>query len=149
MIVVAVLLLCGLAGSVGAPPAVRRARRSSPVIAVLGLIGVSAQPGVSLHGYVPTVVGLLLGYLILSTLIDRLHRWRSRDGPRTPSTARRGFLGWTVVVGAAAAVAAVGGQLLASAAGAVRSARERLGTARRGRARRAAAGRSRPGHAAS
>ena len=128
IIVIAVLILCGLAGQF------ERVRRFGgagifAVVAVLGLIGVAAQPGVSINAYLPTVVGLLLGYMILSTLIAKLHRWRPRRAapPDEPnSAARRDFLGWTVVVGALAAAAAVGGQLLAGAATAVSSAREKL-----------------------
>ena len=128
IIVIAVLVLCGLAGQF------EWARRFGgagvfAVIAVLGIIGIATQPGVSINAYVPTVVGLLLGYMILSTLIAKLHRWRPRraaPSDEPDSQARRNFLGWTVVVGALAAAAAVGGQLLAGAATAVSSAREKL-----------------------
>ena len=67
--------------------------------------------------------------MILSTLIAKLRRWRPRRAAASDepdSQARRNFLGWTVVVGAVAVVAAVGGQLLASAANAVSSARQKL-----------------------
>ena len=125
MITIAVLALTGLAGRL------EYARRFAgaavfAIVAVLGLIGISAQPGITPVAYVPTIVGLLLGYLILSSLISRLHSWRSPLGLES-ATARRRFLGWTITVGAAAVVAAIAGQLLANAAGAVRSARERLG----------------------
>ena len=99
------------------------------MVAVLGIIGIAAQPGVSVNAYVPIVVGLLLGYMILSTLITKLHRWRPRramPSDEPDSQARRNFLGWTVVVGVVAAAAAVGGQLLAGAASAVSSARDQL-----------------------
>ena len=103
IIVIAVLLLCALAGQV------EWARRFGgavvfAVIAVLGIIGIASQPGVSITAYVPIVVGLLLGYMILSTLIAKLHRWRPRratPSDEPDSQARRNFLGWTVVVGAA------------------------------------------------
>ena len=128
MVVVAVLLLCGLAGRVE----LRRRFAGAAVfalVAVLGLIGVSAQPGASPTAYVPTLVGLLLGYIILNTLITKLRYWRPRHGAEDAeahSAARRNFLGWTLVVGAIAAAAAVGGQLLAGAATAVNNARERI-----------------------
>ncbi len=125
MIVIAVLALAGLAGRL---EYVRRFAGAAvfAIIAVLGLIGISAQPGITPAAYVPTIVGLLLGYVILSTLITRLHRWRPPGGPESAS-ARRTFLTWTIAAGAAGAVAAIAGQLLSNAAGAVRSARERLG----------------------
>ena len=128
IVVVGVLLLCGLAGRVE----LRRRFAGAAVfalVAVLGLIGVSAQAGASPTAYVPTLVGLLLGYLILSTLITKLRSWRPRHGTEdveAHSAARRNFLGWTLVVGAFATTAAVAGQLLAGAATAVNSARERL-----------------------
>ena len=129
IIVVAVLLLCALAGQLELQ---RRFAGAAvfAMVAVLGIIGISAQPDATVAAYVPTAVGLLLGYMILSTLIGRLQRWRSavttaQDG-EAQSAARRNFLAWTIVVGAAATVAAVGGQLLASAASAVDSAREKL-----------------------
>jgi DMSO/TMAO reductase YedYZ molybdopterin-dependent catalytic subunit len=128
LIVLGVLALCGLAGLLE----YRRRFAGAAifaVVAVIGLIGVSAQSGIRPYAYVPTIVGLLLGYLILRTLITRLQRWRHRatEDVRPESADRRSFLGWTLVVGAASTVAAVGGQLLVNAASAVQSARNRLG----------------------
>ena len=55
------------------------------------------------------MVGLLLGYMILSALIGQLRRWRlpqaAAEDSEAQSAARRRFLGWTIVVGAAAAAA--------------------------------------------
>ncbi len=123
MIILGVLALAGLAGRL------EYARRFAgaavfAIIAVVGLIGISAQPGVPPTAYLPTIIGLLLGYVVLSTLINRLHGWRAADDES--GRARRTFLTWTLAAGAVGAVAAVAGQLLANAAGAVRSARERL-----------------------
>jgi DMSO/TMAO reductase YedYZ molybdopterin-dependent catalytic subunit len=129
MIVLGVLALCGLAGRLE----YRRRFAGAAVfagVAVIGLIGVSAQPGVHANAYVPTIVGLLLGYLVLHTLITKLHGWgrhRSAGNAEAESAGRRSFLAWTLVVGAASAAAAVGGQLLASAVSTVQSARDRLG----------------------
>ena len=73
------------------------------MVAVLGLIGVGAQPEVTSAAYVPTIVGLLLGYMILSALIGRLQQWRSpsaaAENAEAQSAARRKFLGWTILVG--------------------------------------------------
>src|SRR5829696_2032060 len=123
VIVVAVLLLCGLAGRLE----YRRRRAGAAVfagIAVLGLLGVSAQPGITLIGYLPTVLGGVFGYLILGALLDRLRRWRAI--PTGDPLARRQFLTWVVATGAAAVVATVGGQLLARATSAVQTARDRF-----------------------
>ena len=46
------------------------------VVAVLGMIGIAAQPDVTFAAYVPVIVGLVLGYMILSTLIGKLQEWR-------------------------------------------------------------------------
>jgi len=128
MVVAAVLGLCGLAGRLELG---RRYAGAAvfALIAVLGLVGVSAQPGAAITAYVPTILGLLFGYLILRTLITKLRQWRPRraaDPTEYHSEARRAFLGWTLAVGVLGAAAAVGGQLLAGAATAVNSARERL-----------------------
>jgi DMSO/TMAO reductase YedYZ molybdopterin-dependent catalytic subunit len=129
IIVVGVLVVCAIAGELE----LRRRFAGAAlfaVVAVLGLSGVGAQHDVTFAAYVPTVVGLLLGYMILSTLIGKLQKWgpsgaASVNG-QAQSAARRNFLGWTIVVGAAAAVAAITGQLLTGASTAVNAAREKL-----------------------
>jgi DMSO/TMAO reductase YedYZ molybdopterin-dependent catalytic subunit len=129
IIVAAVLIICGLAGELESR---RRFAGAAvfAVVAVLGLIGVGAQPDVTLPAYVPTMVGLLLGYMILSVLIGKLEQWNlsrtTAENAAAQSVARRKFLTWTIVAGAAAAVAAITGQVLASASTAVSAARERL-----------------------
>jgi DMSO/TMAO reductase YedYZ molybdopterin-dependent catalytic subunit len=129
IIVVAVLTLCAIAGQLEWR---RRFAGAAvfAVVAVLGIIGIGAQPDATIAAYVPTIVGLLLGYMILSALISKLQRWRSAPAATTDgaaqSAARRNFLAWTIVIGAAAAVAAVTGQLLASASSAVDTARQKL-----------------------
>ena len=129
IIVVAVLIICGLAGELEW----RRRFAGAPlfaVVAVIGLVGVGAQPEVTISAYIPTIVGLLLGYMILSALVSSLQQWRQPDAVakegEAGSAARRKFLAWTIAVGAASAVAAVTGQLLASASSAVDTAREKL-----------------------
>jgi DMSO/TMAO reductase YedYZ molybdopterin-dependent catalytic subunit len=129
IIVVAVLIICGLAGELEWRRRFAGAALFA-IVAVLGLIGVAAQPGVTFTDYVPTIVGLLLGYMILSTLIGKLQRWgpsrTAAANGEAQSVARRNFLAWTIVVGAAGAVAAITGQVLASASSAVDAAREKL-----------------------
>ncbi len=126
MIILGVLLLCGLAGRLEYRHRFAGAAIFA-VVAVIGLIGISAQPGVGANAYVPTIVGLLLGYLILHALITKLRRWRRGPAAGDAQSAdRRSFLAWTLVAGTAGAVAAVGGQLLANAVTAVQSARARM-----------------------
>ena len=131
IIAVAVLAVAGLAGQLE----LRRTYAGAvlfALLAVLGVVGVSARVGSSLIGYVPILVGLLIAYMLLRTMIDRLWRWRPRraqdegevGGPS--SDARRSFLRLTTIVGAAAVLGAIGGRVLASAATAVSDARSRL-----------------------
>ena len=129
IIVVAVLILCAIAGQLEWRRRFAGAALFA-VVAVLGIIGIGAQPDATIAAYVPTIVGLLLGYMILSALISKLQQWRSAPAAATDgaaqSAARRNFLAWTIVLGAAAAVAAISGQLLASASSAVDTARQKL-----------------------
>jgi DMSO/TMAO reductase YedYZ molybdopterin-dependent catalytic subunit len=129
IIVAAVLIICGLAGELEWRRRFAGAALFA-VVAALGLVGVGAQPDVSFAAYVPTMVGLLLGYMILSALIGQLQRWRlpqaAAENSEAQSVARRRFLGWTIVVGAAAAAAAITGQLLVNASNAVNTARDKL-----------------------
>lgn len=127
LVVLGVLALCGLAGQLE----LRRHFGGAAVfavVAVVGWIGVGVRAGSSLSAYVPTLVGLLIGYMILSSLITRLRRWFAKraapDGPT--SDARRSFLSATILLGTLAAVAAVGGRVLASAATAVNDARAKI-----------------------
>ena len=128
-IVAAVLIICALAGELEWR---RRFAGAAvfAVVAVLGLIGISAQPGATISDYVPTIVGLLLGYMILSTLISKLQQWSPQDAVAkdggAQSAARRKFLAWTILVGAGSAVAAITGQLLTRASSAVNTVRENL-----------------------
>jgi DMSO/TMAO reductase YedYZ molybdopterin-dependent catalytic subunit len=129
IIVVAVLIICGLAGELEWRRRFAGAALFA-VVAVIGLIGVTAQPDATFAAYVPTIVGLLLGYMILSTLVGKLQQWRppqaSPENREAQSVARRTFLTWTILAGAAAAAAAITGQVLASASTAVSTAREKL-----------------------
>jgi DMSO/TMAO reductase YedYZ molybdopterin-dependent catalytic subunit len=128
-IVAAVLIVCALAGELEARRRFAGAALFA-VVAVIGIIGIAAQPGASITAYVPTIVGLLLGYMILSTLISKLHQWRPPQDAavdrEVQSPARRNFLAWTIVIGAASVVAAITGQLLARASSTVNTVRENL-----------------------
>ena len=99
-------------------------------IAVIGLVAIALGAGSTAASYVPTVVGLLLAYMLLNTLVTRLRRWRparaalAQDRPADP--ARRGFLVATGVFGVLAATAAVGGRVLVGAANRISAARTGL-----------------------
>ncbi len=101
------------------------------LLAGLGLVGVSARVGDSLRGYVPTVIGLLIGYVLLHTLIERLWRWQPRRAAAEQDggarwDARRRFLRLTILTATVAAVAGISGRLLTGAANSVSQAREKL-----------------------
>jgi DMSO/TMAO reductase YedYZ molybdopterin-dependent catalytic subunit len=124
-----VLVVCGLAGQL------ERSRRYAGAIVFAALAGIAilalkAAPDVPVRGYVSVLLGLTIGYLVLSAMINRLRQLRPATSA-SPSTAaqsadRRRFLGLTVLVGATAAAAAVTARVLLNAAGAVTSARARF-----------------------
>jgi DMSO/TMAO reductase YedYZ molybdopterin-dependent catalytic subunit len=126
IVALGVVALCALGG-------VAELRRSGAgaavfaLVAVVGLVAVALGSGTNVGAYVPTVVGLLLAFMLLSTLVTRLRRWRparavpGADGPDDP--ARRGFLVATSVFGVLAAAAAVGGRVLVGAANRVSAVR--------------------------
>ncbi|SDT41045.1 DMSO/TMAO reductase YedYZ, molybdopterin-dependent catalytic subunit [Friedmanniella luteola] len=126
IITVAVLVVCAFAGQAE----LRRRFGGAAVfavVAVLGLAGVAARAGAQPMAYLPTVVGLSLGYLLLRTMVDRLETWRDAAAAAQPtSTARRGFLRLALVTGGLAAVGAVAGEVLLGAATRVNQARLRL-----------------------
>jgi DMSO/TMAO reductase YedYZ molybdopterin-dependent catalytic subunit len=128
IIVLAVLALCGLAGRLEQ----RRPYGGGLVfgaIAAVGLIAVLTGGQASLRGIVPTILGLLAGYLLLRALVARLVHWSTvaaRPDPEGAVLARRTFLIWTGVAAAAATVGAVAGRMLVATAGAVEDARARF-----------------------
>jgi DMSO/TMAO reductase YedYZ molybdopterin-dependent catalytic subunit len=128
IITVAVLAVSALAGQ-----AEYRRRRGGAavfaVVAVLGIVGIAARSGATARVLIPTVVGMLVGYMLLRTLIDRLQSWqtsRTSGDEGAESLARRRFLTWAAVAGGIAVVGAVAGQALVTAATRVSQARERL-----------------------
>ena len=130
LVIVAVVVLA--VAALGGVAERRRPRAGGvvyAVLAVLGLVGVAAGSG-GFTAYVPTVVGLLLAYMLMSTLVTRLRQWhparaRPEPGPALDE-ARRRFLVGTAVAGVLAAAAAVGGRVLVGAANRVSTARDRL-----------------------
>ncbi len=131
IITVAVLGVCALAGRLE----YRRRLAGGAVlaiVAVLGIVGIAARAGTDVMVYLPTVVGLAFGYILMRTLVDRLQAWRpepraSTDAASGPASAeRRRFLGWTAVAGGVAVIGALAGQALLSAASKVSAARDLL-----------------------
>jgi DMSO/TMAO reductase YedYZ molybdopterin-dependent catalytic subunit len=122
-----VLALCGLAGRLEQ----RRPYGGGLVfaaIAAVGLLAVLTSAQASFRAVVPTLLGLAVGYLVLRTLVGRLSTWSeaSPADPRAGELARRTFLIWTGVAGAAAVVGALAGRALMATAGAVEEARSRF-----------------------
>ena len=122
-----VLALCGLAGRLEQ----RRPFGGGLVfaaIAAVGVIAVLTGGQASFRALVPTVLGLVVGYLVLRMLVSRLSAWSQTPAadPGAVAVTRRTFLIWTGVTGAAAAVGAIAGRLLMATAGAVEEARSRF-----------------------
>ena len=122
-----VIALCGLAGVLE----LRHAYAGGAVfggVAVIGLLAVLTSAQASIGAVVPTVLGLLVGYLLLRAMIERLRRWQARRAAPDEASqpARRIFLTWTIGVGIVAVAGAVLGRVLISAAGAAQQARSLL-----------------------
>lgn len=128
IVTLGVLALCGLAGRLER----RRAYLGGLVFAGVAALGVGAvltSDQASLRAAAPTLLGLGAGYLVLRFLLSRLAAWSSAIGVADPpeqAVARRTFLIWTAVAGAAAVAGAVAGRLLVATAGAVQEARSRF-----------------------
>jgi len=129
IVALGVVVIAGLGGV-----AELRSRGGGPavfgVVAAIGLISVAFSAGTQVRAYVPTLVGVLLSAMLLSSLVTRLRRWRpsravvGQDGAADP--ARRSFLVATGVAAVLAAAAATGGRVLVSAANRVSAARTNL-----------------------
>ncbi|HEY0239634.1 MAG TPA: molybdopterin-dependent oxidoreductase [Friedmanniella sp.] len=132
LLVIVALGVIALAGFGGVAELRRKGAGAAvfALVAVIGLVAVGVGSGANVSAYVPTVVGLLLAFMLLSTLITRLRRWqparavRGQDSPADP--ARRGFLVATGIFGVLSAAALVGGRVLVGAANRVSAARTGL-----------------------
>ena len=131
MIFAGVLVLAGLAGQLE----LRRPYGGATIfvgLAVIAVVALAAAADVQARGYLTVLIGLFLGYLALRTMINRLREWRAKigaqegDAGNAESTARRRFLGLTLLLGAAATVTAIASRVLLNAAGAVSEARSRF-----------------------
>ncbi|MGI8456913.1 MAG: molybdopterin-dependent oxidoreductase [Propionibacteriaceae bacterium] len=90
------------------------------VLAVLSFVGVHAAADATLASYLPTLVGMALGYAILESLITRAARAHRADAP---SAERRRFLRTVIIGGSVAAVGFVVARTLQAGAAAVSTAR--------------------------
>ncbi|MBA8793557.1 DMSO/TMAO reductase YedYZ molybdopterin-dependent catalytic subunit [Friedmanniella endophytica] len=133
LVAVVVLALAALAGVAE----YRRVATGLIVFAVLtavGLFTVSTQPDVAWNAYLPTVLGLGLGYLVLWLLVGRLRYWRPAHPPAGDRATeawgtaydRRSFLRTTGILGVLSAVGLVAGRMLAAGASAAATARSNI-----------------------
>jgi DMSO/TMAO reductase YedYZ molybdopterin-dependent catalytic subunit len=128
VIFLGVLALCGLAGALE----LRRPYAGAAVfagIATVGLIAVLTGADPSVRAIAPTILGLVVGYLVLRALITRLRRWLPRHGDPTDQAAtpaRRTFLAWAGVVGVLSLLGAVAGRAFTAASDAAQAARARF-----------------------
>jgi DMSO/TMAO reductase YedYZ molybdopterin-dependent catalytic subunit len=151
LILLVVLALCAVGGQLE----LRRRYAGAIVFGAVAAVGVAAVysrlPG-QWQTAIPTVIGLLAGYTVLNLLIARLARSvraaaeldqsqppsrPTQDGVASPQSStpdlsgpvvvqRRSFLRVTVLIGAAAAAAAVAGRVLVDAAARIAEARARI-----------------------
>ncbi len=98
------------------------------LLAAVGLFTVSTQQGVTWNAYLPTVIGLGVGYLILWFLISRLRYWLPARRDAEPGTDydRRSFLLMSGTLGGLSVIGLIGGRMLTSAKAAVVTARNRI-----------------------
>jgi len=81
---------------------------------------------------VPTVLGMVLGVVVLRVAVDRLHRWAAAESSGSPrefsdaGVSRRGFFVMLGVTGAAAAVAGVAARAMNAGTTAVNAVRAAL-----------------------
>ena len=100
-------------------------------LALIAVVALAVAADMSTRGYATVLIGLLVGYLALHLMINKLREWRPQNGPQradgnAESAARRRFLGLTLGLGAIATFAAVASRVLLNAAGAVSQARSRF-----------------------
>ncbi len=146
LVALGVLALSALAGLLEQ----RRARLGLVVfaaVAALGWFAVSQLPNSNVMSFVPTLVGLCIGFPVLRSLLLRLRRWQARHGDQaeygdtapahvaTPTEgrprsaeqlSRRSFLTTASILGGVAVVVAVTGRALAAGANAVATARQQI-----------------------
>ncbi len=130
MILAGVLVVSGLAGQLE----LRRRYGGATIfigLALIAVVALAAAADMSTRGYATVLIGLLVGYLALHLMINKLREWRPQNGAQradgnAESAARRRFLGLTLGLGAIATVAAVASRVLLNAAGAVSQARSRF-----------------------
>lgn len=126
IVVLGVLALTGLAGSLER----YRPHAGAPVFAAVALVGLI---GVGWAGspvaVVPTLLGLLCGYLTLRLLVARLRRWLTNAAgadPASTALSRRAFLVRAGAIGLAAGVGAVLGRIVQATGSVVEEARARF-----------------------
>lgn len=127
IVVLGVLALTGLAGRLER----YRPYAGVPVFAAVALVGLIAvgRGGVPLGTALPTLLGLLAGYLTLRLLLARLNRWLADAAgadPAPTALSRRAFLVSAATVGLAASAGAVLGRIVQATGSVIEEARARF-----------------------
>ncbi|MFD1715314.1 molybdopterin-dependent oxidoreductase [Amnibacterium flavum] len=109
------------------------------IIGLAGVVAIAAtvtRAGASPLVAIPSVLGAVVGIVLLSLLIPRLRTWRDSTAPAVATGAgsaapakavgRRGFLRLTVIAGAASLVVGVGARLVSVATSSIGKVRDAL-----------------------
>jgi DMSO/TMAO reductase YedYZ molybdopterin-dependent catalytic subunit len=124
-----------IAAAIGGILQLWRAPLGVLVVVIAGALSTAAivtRAGAGLVDGIPTVVGTVLAGYVMHSAIARLRRWRSAvsapasepTSEPTPGLARRNFLGFTLIAGAAAVVVGTGSRIAAGAMSSARALRD-------------------------
>jgi DMSO/TMAO reductase YedYZ molybdopterin-dependent catalytic subunit len=102
------------------------------LIAVVAGIGVLTRAGASIWSVAPTLLGMILGVLVLHETITRLRRWQQTDAEprripsRDPMLARRSFIRFVGLTAGAAIIVGLGARAINAGSAAVATLREAI-----------------------
>jgi DMSO/TMAO reductase YedYZ molybdopterin-dependent catalytic subunit len=103
------------------------------VIALVAVVAILTRAGGSFADVIPTILGTILGLLLLRTLERRLELWRlaatrkpTRNAQRSPLFERRSFLRLAVGYGATALIVGAGAQFVTTATTAAAAVRRKI-----------------------
>jgi DMSO/TMAO reductase YedYZ molybdopterin-dependent catalytic subunit len=98
------------------------------LVGIIALAAVVTRAGASYFSPVPTVVGMVVGALVLRALILRLGYWKSSSDAKSRNTAysRRSFIGFLGATAGAALIAGVAARTVNAMTSAVNMARDAL-----------------------
>ncbi|NQX13893.1 molybdopterin-dependent oxidoreductase [Microbacteriaceae bacterium VKM Ac-2855] len=94
----------------------------------LSVLAIVTRAGAAPFASVPTIVGTVVGLLVMRLLFRRLRAWRSADAPTAPiaATSRRSFFRIALIAAAGAAVVGTGARLVNAATSSLASLRDAL-----------------------